>query len=72
MSHKHVQLKVFGGDLAQKVYEGGWEATTEEELIRRIKFKIKDFNTNYLETLMTGVKAKVRSIGENGVYSLFK
>ena len=65
-------IESFWGDLAQKVYEGGWEATTEEELIRRIKSKIKDFNTNYLETLMAGVKAKVRSIGENGVYSLFK
>ena len=65
-------IESFWDDLAQMVYEGGWEATTEEEFIRRIKSKIKDFNTNYLEPLMAGVQAKVRSIGENGVYSLFK
>ena len=65
-------IESFLGYLAQKVYERGWEATTEEELIRRIKSKKKDFDTNYLETIMAGVEAKVRSLGENGVFSLFK
>jgi len=50
------------GYLAQKVYERGWKATAEEELIRGIKSKKKDFDTNYLETLMAEVKAKVRSL----------
>jgi hypothetical protein len=45
---------------------------TEEESIRGIESKKKDFYTNYLETLMAGVKAKVRSLGDNVVYSLFE
>ena len=66
-------MESFLGYLAQKVNERGWEATTVEELIRGIKSKKKDFDTNYLETLKAGVKPKVRSLGgENGVYSLFE
>ena len=30
--------------LAQKVYEEGWEAKTEQQLIRRIKSKVKEFD----------------------------
>ncbi len=44
----------------------------EEELIRIIKSKKKDFDPNYLETLMAGVMTKDRSLWENGVYSLFE
>ena len=69
-SPKHVQLRIFGGCLAQKVYEGG--SKTEQQLIRRIKSKMKEFDKNFVESLLEGVKAKVKSIGENGVYSLFK
>ena len=35
-------IERFWGNLAQKVYERGWEDTTVEELIRRIKYKIND------------------------------
>jgi hypothetical protein len=53
--------------LAQKVYEVGWEAKTEQQLIRRIKSKMKEFDENFV-SLLEGVKAKVKSIGDNGVY----
>ena len=36
-------IENFWGCLAQKVYEGGWEAKTEQQLIRRIKSKMKEF-----------------------------
>ena len=65
-------IENFWGCLAQKVYEGGWQATTEQELIRRIENKLKEFNLNYVKTLMAGVKAKLRSIGQNGVFSFSK
>jgi len=65
-------IENFWGCLAQKVYEGGWEVETEKQLIRRIKSKMKEFDKNFVESLLEGVKAKVKSIGENGVYSLFK
>ena len=71
-SPKHVQLRIFRGCLAQQVYEGGWEAKTEQHLIRHIKSKIKKFDKNFVESLLEGVKAKVKSIGDNGVYFLIK
>ena len=69
---KHVQLRIFWGCLAQKVSEGGWEAKTEQQLIRRIKTKMKEFDKSFVESLLEGVKAKVKSIGDNGVYFSFK
>ena len=65
-------IENFWGCLAQKVYEGGWEAKTDQHLIRRIKSKMKEFDRNFVESLLEGVKAKVKSIGDNGVFSLFK
>lgn len=65
-------IENFWGCLAQKVYEGGWEAKTEQQLIHRIESKLKEFDLNFVETLMEGVKAKVKSIGKNGVFSLNK
>jgi len=41
--------------LAQQVYEGGWEANTQQQLIRRIKSKMKEFDTICLENLLEGV-----------------
>ena len=35
--------------LAQKVYVGVWEAKREQQLIRRIESKIKEFDTNFVE-----------------------
>ena len=37
-------IENFWGCLAQKVNEGGWEAKTEHQLIRRIKSKMKEFD----------------------------
>ena len=72
MFPKHVKLKIFWGCLAQKVYDGGWEAKTEQQLIHRIKSKMKEFDKNFVKSLLEGVKAKVKSIGDNGVYFVFK
>ena len=58
--------------LAQKVYEVGWETKTEQQLIRRIESKMEEYDANFVESLLEGVKAKVKSIGDNGVYALFK
>ena len=60
------------GCLAQKVYQGGREAKTEEQLIRRIESKMKEYDANIVESLLEGIKAKVKSIGDNGVFALFK
>ena len=42
------------GILAQKVYEGGWEAKTQQELISRIQSQLKKFDSNFLQSLMGG------------------
>ena len=40
-------IENFWGCLTQKVYEGGWEANMEQQLIRRIESKMKEFDTNF-------------------------
>ena len=44
----------------------------EQLLIRRIEYNMEEFDTNFVESLLEGVKAKVKSIGDNAVYALFK
>ena len=65
-------IKNFCGHLAQKVYEGGWQTSTEQVLIDRIKLKLKEIDMNFLQSLMKGVKAKLRSIADDGVFSCKK
>ena len=55
-------IENFRGCLAQKVYEGGWEAKTEQRLIDRIHRKLREFDLKFVESLMRGVKAKVKSL----------
>ena len=43
----------------------------EQQLIRRIESKMKEFDPNFVESLLEGVTAKTKSIGDNGVYALF-
>ena len=64
-------IENFWGCLAQKVYEGGWQAKTEHQMIRRIKLKLKEFDLKYLQTLMGGIKRKLRPIADNGFFSTF-
>ena len=60
----------FWGCLAQKVNEEGWEAKTERKIIYRTESSIKEFDEHFVESLLEGVKAKVKWIDENGVYLL--
>ena len=60
------------GILAQKVYEGGWEATTQQELISRIQSQLKKIDSNFLQSLMGGVKTKLRAIADRGVLASYK
>ena len=65
-------IENFWGCLSQKVYEDGWEAETEKQLINRIKLKLKDFDLNFLQILMRGIKRKLRAITDTGVFSYLK
>ena len=55
------------GILEQKVYEGGWEAKTQQDLISRIQSQLKKFDSNFLQSLIGGVKIKLRAIADRGV-----
>ena len=55
------------GILAQKINEGGWRATTQQELISRMQSQLKNFDSNFLQSLMGVVKTKLRAIVDRGV-----
>lgn len=40
--------------LAQRVYEAGWEAKTEQQLIHRIESSMKEFDETFVESLLEG------------------
>ena len=65
-------IENFLGWLTQKVYEEGWEATSDQQLVRRIQPKIKEIGLKSVEKLMTGVKAKLKSIADDGVFYYLK
>ena len=46
------------GILAQKFYEGGWEANTQQELISSIQSQLKKIDPIFLQSLMGSVKKK--------------
>jgi hypothetical protein len=60
------------GILAQKVYEGGWEANTQQELISRIQSQLKKFYSNFFQSLMGGVKTKLRTKAGREVLASYK
>jgi hypothetical protein len=46
--------------------------TTRQELISRIQLQLKKFDSNFLQSLMGGVKTKLRAIADRGVLATFK
>ena len=62
-------MRIFGNASHEKFTR---EAKTEQQLLRRIECMMKEYDTNFVESLLERVKAKVRSIDDNGVYALFK
>ena len=65
-------IESFWGDLAQKGYTGGWEAKIREQLVYHITLKLKDFDANYLQTIMKHAKTNLRKIEDMVVYATFK
>jgi hypothetical protein len=46
--------------------------TTQQELISRIQSQLKKFDSNFLQSLMGGVKTKLRAIADRGVLAYYK
>ena len=52
------------------MYQHGWQAKIERQLIRKIKKVLREFDQNKLQTLMMNVRAKLRKIADEGPYSI--
>jgi hypothetical protein len=46
--------------------------TTQQELISRIQSQLKKFDSNFLQSLLGGVKTKLRAIADRGVLASYK
>lgn len=62
------------GQLSAKVYEGGWRCDTEDQLASRIKLKIKEMDREVVQSTISSVRRKLRTIADKGPLheSLFK
>jgi hypothetical protein len=46
--------------------------TTQQELISRIQSQLKKIDSNFLQSLIGGVKTKLRAMADRGVLASFK
>lgn len=63
-------IEDFWSILADKVYNGGWTATNEKQLTNRIKAQLKKIDLKVVQTMMNGVRGKLRKIEEQGPFSI--
>ena len=59
--HQARPIEKLWGILAQEVYEEGWQASTQQELISRIQLQIKKFDSNLLQNLMGRMKTLIKN-----------
>ncbi|XP_065668006.1 uncharacterized protein LOC136088249 [Hydra vulgaris] len=52
-------IENFWGHLAQKVYEGDWQASTEQVLINRIKLKLQEIDLNFFTVAYERRQSKI-------------
>ena len=55
--------------LEEKVYSGGWEAKTIDQLKRRIQQKLKELNMKSVQTMFSSIKKQLRKIADKGPYA---
>lgn len=63
-------IENFWGDLSSKVYAGGWSAKTKQQLINRIKRKLKECDVDQLQSHFRGLRGKLRNIADKGPLSI--
>ena len=56
--------------LERRVYENNWEAKNLDLLARRIRQKSKEFDQQMLQTMIEGVRRKLRLMWREGLYSV--
>jgi len=65
-------IENFWANLSQMVYDKSRQAQPKTHLIRRIKNKLRDFDQNELQTLIKGIRQKIRKIADKGPYSVIR
>ena len=50
------------------VYDKGWEATTIDQLKRRITAKLKEIDLKVVQTMFSGIRKQLRKISDKGPY----
>lgn len=65
-------IENFWAILSNYVYAEGWEAKSEAQLIGRIRRCAKKIDMNTVQTMMKGIKRKLRRIEDNGPFAVLK
>ena len=63
-------IETFWTLLERRVYENNWEAKNLDVLARRIRQKSKEFDLQMLQTMVEGVRRKLRLMWREGLYSI--
>ena len=63
-------IEDFWSWLKQLVYEGGWEAETEDQLRRRIQCCLGKLDWTLVQTSLQAVKGRVRKAADHGALSV--
>ena len=63
-------IEDFWSILADKVYNGGWEATNSKQLINRMKREVKQINLKVVQTMINDVRSKLRKIEDCGPFKI--
>ena len=63
-------IEDFWSILADKVYSGDWTATNQEQLVNRIKSQLKKIDRDTVQTMMEGIRKKLRKIEDKGPFSI--
>lgn len=59
-------IEMFWAVLSRLVYDQGWEAKTEQQLISRIQRKLKEVDIEVIQEMMGKVRRALRKIEDNG------
>ena len=65
-------MRIFGAVWHKKSTREAGKLKRSSSYFVAFESKMKEFDTHFVKSLLEGVKAKVRFIGDNGVYALFK
>jgi transposase len=65
-------IEKFWSHLKAKVYEKGWTANNSQQLIARIRSKLREFSPNYFSDLFCNFKTNIRKGAERGPEFVFK